>query len=140
MGGSYRTQEIKNRRDKHESDAHIEQVDAPVIAPEDEQRSQHGDWTCDREQAASELAVPIPGLSIYQERKHCQTGEQLTEQEAFLLPKEAKADRGAQRPESRKTASAGHCRDQCTEATCFVQNARDTHAFFLNLRDIFCGV
>jgi hypothetical protein len=100
-------------------------VDAPALAPDHQQRNQYSDWAKHREQAACELAMPIPRPGVYQEREYRQAGQQLVEQKTLVLPEEAEADGSAQRPQRGKAAGAGHCRNQRTQAAGLVEYTCD---------------
>lgn len=67
-------------------------MDAPVLAPDYQQRNQYSDWVEHREQVTRELAMLIPRRGVYQECEHCQARQQPVEQEALVLPEEAEAD------------------------------------------------
>src|SRR3546814_11044575 len=104
LGGTYGTEQGEDWCEQHEHYAGIEQIDAPVVRPDDEQCDQNCDGAGYREQPATDLAVPVPRPSVHNQRKHSKPRKQLAEKKAFVLPEKAKTQCSAQRAQTRKAA------------------------------------
>src|SRR3546814_8248820 len=102
LGGLYGTEQVEDWGEQHEHYAGIEQIDAPVVRPDDEQCDQNCDGAGYREQPVTDLAVPVPRTSVHNQRKHSKPRKQLAEKKAFVLPEKAKTQCSAQRAQRRQ--------------------------------------
>src|SRR3546814_12164122 len=109
LGGLYGTEQVEDWGEQHEHYAGIEQIDAPVVRPDDEQCDQNCDGAGYREQPATDLAVPVPRPSVPNQRKHSKPRKQIAEKKALEFPGQATtpdSDPRAHRPKPASTTQA----------------------------------